>query len=73
MEAKFLKNPKSIKYRELVQILKYYGFVQIPAKGSHVKYTHHKLSRDLVIPIHNNECKEFYKEEAKQFIQEANK
>ncbi len=65
---KFLQRPKSIKYRDLVIILKYYGFVQIPAKGSHIKYSHDKLRYDLIIPVHNNECKDFYKEQAKEYI-----
>ena len=67
--AKFLDRPKTIKYRELVMILEYFGFVQIPAKGSHVKYCHYKLTTDLIIPVHKNECKDFYKELAKEYIQ----
>ncbi len=66
---KFLEKPKSIKYRELVLLLKYFGFEQIPAKGSHVKFSHDKLQYDLVIPVHKNECKDFYKEQAKKYIQ----
>ncbi len=50
-------------------ILEYFGFVQIPAKGSHVKYCHYKLTTDLIIPVHKNECKDFYKELAKEYIQ----
>lgn len=67
---KFLGKPKSIKYRDLIIILEYFGFIKIPAKGSHVKYSHSQIDYDLIIPIHNNECKDFYKEQAKKYIQQ---
>lgn len=52
-------------------ILIYFGFEKINAKGSHVKFKHPQLQNDLVIPIHNNECKDFYKLEAKKRIKEV--
>lgn len=65
---KFLSNPKSVKYGQILIILEYLGFEKIQAKGSHVKFKHYKLNRDLIVPVHNNECKDFYKEQAKSFI-----
>jgi predicted RNA binding protein YcfA (HicA-like mRNA interferase family) len=65
---KFLKNPSSIRYAQLRAVLEHYGFIEISAKGSHVKFKHPKLSNDLIIPLHNNECKDFYKKQAKNFI-----
>ncbi len=68
---KFKRKPSSCKFREVLTLLEYYGFVKIPAKGSHMKFSHHKLPNDLVIPVHNHECKEFYKELALTFIEKV--
>lgn len=65
---KFLKHPTSIKYPDLEKVLVYFGFQKINARGSHVKFKHPKLQRDLIIPVHNSECKDFYKEESKRQI-----
>lgn len=65
---KFLVNPSTVKYQELVLILQQYGFQQISTKGSHVKFKHHRIPNDLIIPIHNNDCNKFYKKLAKEFI-----
>jgi predicted RNA binding protein YcfA (HicA-like mRNA interferase family) len=65
---RFFKNPTSIKYLELESILIHFGFKKINAKGSHVKFKHPKLRNDLIIPVHKNECKDFYKEESKRQV-----
>lgn len=65
---KFLGNPTSLKYKELVTVLEHYGFEQISTKGSHVKFKHARIQRDLIIPIHNNDCNNFYKKLAKEYI-----
>ena len=67
--GKFMQNPASLRYVQLIVVLEYYGFIQIQAKGSHVKFKHPKLTHDLVIPVHNNECKDFYKQQAKKCIE----
>ena len=67
---KFFKNPTSCKYLELKEILLYFGFEQINTRGSHVKYKHSGLRFDLVIPVHSNECKDFYKKQTKKKIKE---
>ncbi len=61
---KFISNPSSLRYKELTNVLKEIGFEEIPAKGSHVKWKHPALTKDLVFPIHNGDCKNFYKEQA---------
>lgn len=58
---KFLKQPESLRYPEIEKILKLYGFELIKAKGSHKKFKHQSLTTDLIIPVHNNDCKDFYK------------
>ncbi len=65
---KFFKSPASIKYLDLESILVYFGFKKINAKGSHVKFKHPQLQNDLIIPVHKNECKDFYKKESKKQI-----
>jgi predicted RNA binding protein YcfA (HicA-like mRNA interferase family) len=65
---KFLLNPTSLKYRDIENILNHFGFEKINAKGSHVKFKHPQRISDLVIPVHNNDCKDFYKEKARKEI-----
>jgi len=60
---RFLLKPESIHYSDLERILVSLGFEKIRAKGSHVKWKHHQLRNDIVIPVHRNECKEFYKQQ----------
>ena len=71
--GQFLSKPRKIKYRYLVKILKHFGFRQIYTKGSHVKFKHPKLPSDLVIPVHKNECKDFYKIQAYKQLKEIMK
>ena len=54
---KFFDNPESIKYSELELILINYNFEKIDAKGSHVKFKNKLLTNDIIIPLHNNDCK----------------
>lgn len=61
---KFLNNPHSLNFADIEKILVSFGFEIIPAKGSHVKFKRDGES-DLIIPIHNNQCKDFYKRQAK--------
>jgi predicted RNA binding protein YcfA (HicA-like mRNA interferase family) len=65
---KFLHNPAGVHYRDLEQILNYLGFEKVPAKGSHIKFKHPVDKRDLIIPVHGNDCKAFYKQLAAKII-----
>ena len=65
---KFNSNPASCRYLDIEKILTYFKFTKINAKGSHIKFKHYKLDCDFVIPVHNNECKDFYKNQAKKLI-----
>lgn len=65
---KFLNHPDSIRYSELERLLINFGFEKVFAKGSHVKFKHKALVRDLIIPIHHNDCKSFYKALAAKII-----
>jgi predicted RNA binding protein YcfA (HicA-like mRNA interferase family) len=70
---KFVARPQSVTYTDLEHILVHLGFEKIPAKGSHVKFKHRKLQNDIVIPVHNKECKPFYKQQAKKQISSLTK
>ncbi len=65
---KFLVAPEKCHFRDIDRILIHYGFVKIGAKGSHIKYKHLKLDINYVVPIHDSDCKEFYKKEIKKII-----
>jgi len=67
---KFFQNPITLRYSQLVVVLEHHGFIKMDAKGSHVKFKHPKLTSDLVIPVHSNECKDFYKQQAKKCIEQ---
>jgi predicted RNA binding protein YcfA (HicA-like mRNA interferase family) len=69
---KFKNTPESVRYSELGIILAEIGFEEITTKGSHTKWKHPALIRDLVFPIHNNDCKGFYKSQALKIIQQNN-
>lgn len=62
LKKKFFQNPKSLKYLEIEKLLIISGFEKISIKGSHIKFKHYKMNRDIVVPVHNRECDKFYKE-----------
>lgn len=65
---KFLNNPVGVRYLELERLLLNLEFEKVWAKGSHVKFKHKLLERDLIIPVHGNDCKDFYKTYAAKII-----
>ncbi len=66
---KFVQTPQNTRYADIEKILFHLGFEEIRAKGSHVKWKHQKLRNDIIIPIHNSDCKKFYKEQASRSMQ----
>jgi predicted RNA binding protein YcfA (HicA-like mRNA interferase family) len=65
---KFAQTPQNTRYADIEKILSHLGFKEIKAKGSHVKWKHPKLRNDVIIQVHNNECKKFYKEQVSRNI-----
>lgn len=59
-----LNRPTSLRYAEIEKALLHLGFEKIEAKGSHKKFKHALLTHDLIIPVHSNNCKDFYKKQA---------
>jgi len=66
---KFLKNPVSLKFKEIEKILLSFEFEKIQGKGSHIRFKTLDLRIELVFPVHNNDCKDVYKKEAKKVIE----
>jgi len=66
---KLIQSSEKLYYREIEKILKYIGFTKIQAKGSHIKFKYAKQNIDIIIPIHNNDCKNFYKKLTAKIIQ----
>lgn len=58
---RFKKKPETLKFKEIEKILLFLNFKKINARGSHIKFKHSELNKDIIIPVHNNECKNFYK------------
>ena len=65
---KFIRNPNSLKYKEIETLLLSEGFKKIQGKGSHLKFAHPKIKKKIILPIHTNECKKEYKKKIAQFI-----
>jgi predicted RNA binding protein YcfA (HicA-like mRNA interferase family) len=63
---KFKKRPETLSYRDLIKVLVSLGCTEVQAKGSHVKWKHVNLQTDIIIPVHNNECKDFYKKQTRK-------
>ena len=66
--TRFLANPCSFKYRDVEKLLYCFGFIQVSARGSHAKFKHFSLLHDIVIPVHNNDCKDFYKKYVRRIL-----
>lgn len=60
---KFKDSPQSISLSNLLKLMKWLGIEIIQGKGSHIIC---KIENEIliVIPVHNNDCKNFYKKRA---------
>jgi predicted RNA binding protein YcfA (HicA-like mRNA interferase family) len=58
---RFLRSPKSLKYRDIEYLLLKAGFREVSTRGSHKKFVHTLTKKQILIPIHRNECKNCYK------------
>ena len=66
---KFAQTPQRVRYLEIEKILTILGCEKISAKGSHMKWKHRGLHYDIIIPVHRNECKDFYKVQVRKQVQ----
>ena len=70
--AKFKQNPATLPFHEIESLLVRFGFQIVPAKGSHRKFKHPPLKIEYVVPVHNGECKSFYKKEIAKILKHNN-
>lgn len=63
LAQKFIKQPCAVSYKDMHKLLLAAGFVQVNTKGSHVKFKHDALNLNIIVPVHNAECKDFYKKD----------
>lgn len=70
LSIKFSRNPAALTYLQIEKLLLNVGCEKVQAKGSHVKFKYPGHKPDLIIPVHNNDCKPFYKTIAYQFIKD---
>jgi predicted RNA binding protein YcfA (HicA-like mRNA interferase family) len=66
----FLNRPTTLRYSDIEKVLLHLGFEKINAKGSHHKFKNSLLEHDLVIPVHGNDCKDFYKKLAAKTVKQ---
>jgi len=67
---KFLERPERLKFREIRKLLKYLGFREVSARGSHRKFKHPEIRSDLIVSVHGRDCKKVYKRYFSQLIKE---
>ncbi len=65
---RFLERPATLRYLEIVHVLLSLGFRHSQGKGSHNKFHHPKIPRDIILPLHHNDCATYYKVEASNVI-----
>jgi hypothetical protein len=65
---RFLENPCSLKYFQIESVLHMVGFIKIGMTSSHIKWKFPELRIDLIFPIHNHDCKNFYKKDAAKAV-----
>ena len=65
---RFFNTPTSLKFNQIEKILLHYGFTKKQGKGSHQKFKHPDIPIQLIFPVHNNDCKNIYKNFALMII-----
>jgi len=63
----FKRNPESISLKKITKILDIVGYEEVRIKRSHVVYKKFGCV-DVVIPVHGNDCKPFYKRQIYKII-----
>ena len=66
-----LSRPTFLRFSDIEKVLLHFGFIRIESKGSHKKFKNSHLIHDLVIPVHNNDCKDFYKKLTAQTVKKS--
>ena len=66
--AKFIRNPTSLRFAEIHNLLISLSFKHKRISGSHNFYQNIKLPADISIPVHSNDCKPIYKKQVAKLI-----
>lgn len=67
--AKFFANPLSVDFPDLDKILQHYWYNPKITNGwSHIHYFHPDKKDIISIPMHHNDCKDFYKRNIKKIL-----
>lgn len=64
---KFKENPESLKYSQIIRILKKVWFNEVEASGSHKKIYHPTNGKHVTVALHDNDCKDWLKKLILQF------
>lgn len=67
---KFISSPHTVAYKDIERLLRHANFERIQAKGSHVKWKHSHRRSDIIVPVHKNDCKPFYKKMIAEIIRD---
>lgn len=68
---KFKESPQSISFSELLKIMQWFDVEAIKGKGSHIIFKN-ESETIITIPIHNNDCKPFYKKLSRKILKSKN-
>lgn len=66
IKEKFLENPTSLPVNKIINFLLSEWYEVTEAKWSHTKVVHTETMKYVVVPLHNGDCKPFYKKELKK-------
>ncbi len=64
---KFIEQSETINVRDIEKIALYNGYEKVRQTWSHSIYKKAQ-SPDIILPIHNNDCKPIYKKQAKSIL-----
>jgi len=70
--TKFLRDPGSVKYKDVEKILFHLEFEKSQGRGSHVKFSHPDYDQKLIFALHNNDCKKAYKKDIHNMLLKNN-
>ena len=63
----FCSQPKKLSYQKIKNFLSSELYLITEWKGSHTKIQHLPSWKVFIVPLHNGDCKEIYKEKLKEF------
>jgi len=68
---KFKKIPQSVSFSDLMKIMQWCGIESVKGKGSHFVFKN-ETETIITIPLHNNDCKPFYRKLTLKLLKSKN-